>query len=153
MSDFYPLISYGTCAMKLMLLIAVMFGLSIPVFAQEIWVTEEGNVLYERDIDGTDIAVFAFEDSQFYIEGLAGNQTDRGSYQGVWLADNTQDLNPQLACSVSIVRPGTRDEISAFWGTVEITFIDKGVPGIWVGYIGTCFDGPDTQIIARPVIR
>ena len=121
--------------------------------ADEVWRTDDGlQITYETEIDGVGTAVLTFEGVTLYVEGLAGVYTERGTYSGVWFADNTQGQDPGTGCSVAMVRPGTAGEASPYWGQLEITFIDTDFPSIWFGQFGECFGPLENQMVARPVV-
>lgn len=117
--------------------------------ADEIWTSEEGDIVYESEIEAGQMAVFKAPGMRMYISGLAGVFTDRGTYPGVWIMDAVPE--GVEGCSVEIVRPGTDDETTAFWGQLEITFIDPDFPGTWIANMVQCFDGPGENLIGRPV--
>ncbi len=118
--------------------------------ADEVWTTEEGEITYEREIEANQVAVFSGNGITMYIEGLAGVYTDRGAYSGIWVLDEAP--SGEVGCPVAIVRPGTTNDTTAFWGQMEITFIDPDFPSIWIAQLGQCFDGMGETMIARPVV-
>ena len=132
-------------------LLAMMGGLACVAgaSADEVWTTNEGNIVYERDIEAGQMAVFRGNGVTMYIEGLAGVYTDRGSYSGIWVLDEAP-VGAQ-GCPVAIVLPGTTDQSTAYWGQMEITFSDPDFPSIWMAQLGNCFEGLSDTIIARPV--
>ena len=132
----------------LSLLIAT--GLIGGASADEKWTTGDGEIVYEREIEANQMAVFKGNGITMYIEGLAGVYTDRGSYSGVWVLD--EPPVGEAGCPVAIVRPGTTADTTTFWGPVDITFVDADFPSIWIAQIGECFDGAADMIIARPVV-
>ena len=137
------------------LLIATAFAAmaATPALADEEWRTDTGiQILYDSDLASEGMAVLRLEGRPgvtMYVEGLAGVTEDRGTYSGIWFAD--ESAQGEDGCSVAIVRPGPDGEPSKFWGQFEITFIDKGFPSIWFGSFGTCFDPLVDQLVARPV--
>lgn len=134
--------------MRYTILALAAFALSGPALADEVWTSDDGEIVYETDLEGSDIAVLAMEGVKAYIPGLAGNYDDRGSYSGIWIADEASDADN---CAVAVVRPGSDEESSNIWGQIDITFIDASYPSVWIAEIGYCFDAPVAQLIARPV--
>ena len=128
--------------------ICVLSTLSLAQ-ADEVWTSDEGKIVYERDIEDGQMAVFTADGITMYIAGLAGVLENRGTYDGIWVLEDVAVVVE--GCPVEIVRPGTSGDTSAFWGQLEITFIDKDSPSIWIANLGECFDGLSTQVIARPV--
>lgn len=135
-------------------------GLAFPwtgaAMADEQWTSDGKTIIYEAE-EG-DLAVFSFDGTSIYIEGLAGVYEDRGTYSGVWMLDEvpmvlneTGESVPAQGCGFSMLRPGKSGEVSQYWGQVELTFIDADFPSVWIGYFGDCFDPPSDTMIARPV--
>jgi len=121
--------------------------------ADEVWRTDDGQeIVYQTELDGSGMAVLTFNGTTMYVEGLAGVFEGRGTYSGVWFIDNPDAQNPGEGCSVAMVRPGTSDEASTYWGQLEITFIDADFPSIWLGQFGECFGPLVDQMIARPIV-
>lgn len=122
--------------------------------ADETWRTADGlEIVYETDIEGTGMAVLSFDGVTLYVDGLTGVFQDRGTFSGVWFSDeDSATAVPDAGCGVAMVRPGTQDEASTYWGQLEITFIDPDFPSIWLGRFGECFGPLENQMIARPDI-
>ena len=135
---------------KLVLAAVAAIGLSMSSHADEVWTTNAGTFEYERDIDSKQMAVIRGNGITMYIEGLAGVTTDRGAYSGIWVLDQAPTDEP--GCSVDIVLPGTANQTTAYWGQMEVTFIDPDFPSIWMAQLGLCFEGPNDTIVARPVV-
>lgn len=141
----------GTKMRKLLAALALGVAMTGLAQADEVWTTDQGEIVYEREIEAGKIAVFKADGITLYIAGLAGVYEDRGRYSGVWVLDENQVPVGEAGCEVAIVRPGTSDQVTSFWGQLEVTFIDSGFPSIWMADIGECFDGFSETIIARPI--
>ena len=62
--------------------------------ADEVWRTDDGTeVIYETDLDGIGTAVLTFDGVSLYVEGLAGVHEGRGTYSGVWFADDLEAVS------------------------------------------------------------
>lgn len=134
---------------RIFLAALISLGLASGVSADEVWTTEEGEITYDRELEANQMAVFSGNGITMYIDGLAGVYTDRGSYSGIWVLDEAPE--GEVGCPVAIVRPGTTNSSTAFWGQMQITFIDPDFPSVWMAQLGTCFEGLNDTIIARPV--
>lgn len=119
-------------------------------FADEVWSTEIGDVIYEIDLENG-MAVLSYptdgEDrGRAYLSGLAGVYTDRTGYEGIWIeAPSEGDL-----CDVAMVAPDS-GETSSNWGRVRLVFVDPDFPSTFVAMRGNCFDEPTEMLVARPV--
>lgn len=129
-------------------MIAGALTLAGVAFADEVWTSDAGNIVYETELEEGKIVVFGADGMKMYISGLAGQYSDRGTYTGIWVLED-QALD-QPGCEFDIVRPGTDEQVS-FWGTLEITFIDPDFPGTWIAYLGECFSPDGQTLIGRPV--
>ncbi|MGF1514355.1 MAG: hypothetical protein ACFB5Z_11760 [Elainellaceae cyanobacterium] len=110
--------------------------------ADEVWSTEEYDVVYLEDRDRT--AVWSYgEDGLIFIDGLAGVYTDRGSYSGYWVQDTSS-----LRCDT--YREGRDGEPTYHWGRFEITFIDADFPSRWYANIGLCDLDPAIHLDGEP---
>ena len=135
---------------KLVLAALAALGLSMSSHADEAWTTNAGTFEYERDIEANQTAVIRGNGVTMYIEGLAGVSTDRGAYSGIWVLDEAPVDEP--GCSIDIVLPGTSGQSTAYWGQMEVTFIDPDFPSIWMAQLGHCFEGLSDTIVARPLV-
>ncbi|AHJ27166.1 hypothetical protein PN465_04260 [Nodularia spumigena CS-584] len=98
--------------------------------ADEVWTTEEYNVVYQEDRNKT--AVWRYgSDGVIFIDGLAGVFTDRGSYSGYWVQNSSS-----VRCDT--YREGADGKPTYHWGRVEITFIDPDFPSRWQADISIC---------------
>jgi len=119
--------------------------------ADEVWSTEIGDVVYEKDIG--DIAVLSFPAGpepdargHVFISGLGGNYDARGHFTGYWSEPSSDDG----LCPMSIV--DGNGETTNNWGRVTMTFLDTGFPSSWVAVRGDCFAEPDSHLVGNPVV-
>ncbi len=111
--------------------------------ADEVWSTEEYDVIYQRDRNRTAIWSYG-NDGLIFIDGLAGVYTDRGSYTGYWTQKKSS-----LRCDT--YREGKNGEPTYHWGRFEITFIDPDFPSRWHAHIGLCDREPKIFLNGTPV--
>jgi len=141
--------------MKTALLTAAAIALaSATAHADEVWSTEIGEVIYERDLDNG-MAVLSYpmgyDDGmrgEAFIMGLAGVYEGRGRYDGIWVQAQMPD-EPGL-CPVAIAHPETGEPMYN-WGRVELIFVNARFPAQWVAQRGDCFDTPSDVLIGMPV--
>ena len=111
--------------------------------ADEVWSTEEYDVIYQRDRNRTAIWSYG-RDGIIFIEGLAGVSTNRGSYRGYWAQSSSS-----LRCDT--YREGKNGKATYHWGRFEITFIDPDFPSRWHAHIGLCEREPTIFLNGTPV--
>jgi len=124
--------------------------------ADEVWqvVNSEQTIVYEQDLEGTDIAVFKYGNVRLYIDGLAGVYENRRTfYRGVWLADEDSryDDIPEYSCLTELKRPGS-EETRQVWGPVALTFVKRDFPSMIALRTGSCFSEGDSAVVAEPVL-
>ena len=112
--------------------------------ADEVWTTEEYDVVYQEDRNETAIWSFG-ENGLIFIDGLAGVYTDRGSYSGYWTQDSSS-----VRCDT--YREGADGEPTYHWGRFEITFIDPDFPSRWHAHFGLCDREATIPINGTPVL-
>ena len=102
--------------------------------ADEVWSTDEYDVVYEEDRGST--AIWSYGDGlgTIFIDGLAGVIADRSDYTGYW----TQETSSRRC---DTFREGPDGEPTYHWGRFEITFVDADFPSRWYANFGLC-DGP-----------
>ncbi|MDJ0922793.1 MAG: hypothetical protein QNI84_16825 [Henriciella sp.] len=119
--------------------------------ADETWMTEMGEVIYETDLaNGMAVLSYPVDDEVrglAYIAGLAGEYTDRTGYEGVWM----EPPSTKGGCDIEIAAPET-GEISNTWGRVRVVFVDPDFPGTFVAMRGNCFNEPTEMLVARPIV-
>ncbi|NES18524.1 MAG: hypothetical protein F6K41_06250 [Symploca sp. SIO3E6] len=118
---------------------------SQQALADEVWTTEEYNVVYHEDRNKTAIWHYG-EDGVIFIDGLAGVYTDRGSYSGYWVQDSS-------SVSCDTYREGADGKPTYHWGKFEITFIDPDFPSRWQADISLCDRDPFITLNGTPVIQ
>jgi len=113
--------------------LVVVTGLAGTAVADEAWTTEWGVVEYYDEIGS--IAVFSVDDGLLFIDGLAGNFTNRGAYSGYWVTSDTSDG--------TCAQPAYDEYGGEYWvwGYVSISFIDPAFPSRWQASLTAC-DGP-----------
>ncbi|MGB3615322.1 MAG: hypothetical protein WBA10_16130 [Elainellaceae cyanobacterium] len=113
--------------------------------ADEVWTTQEFDVVYEEDRGGTAIWSYG-DDGTVFIDGLAGVYSDRGSYSGYWVQESSS-----LQCDT--YREGADGEPTYYWGQIDITFIDPDFPSRWYVNIGLCDQEPTIHLDGTPVTQ
>ena len=108
--------------------------ISFNSFADEVWNSNHGKVIYSEDSGTT--ALWRYNDNGreggiIYIENLAGIYSDRGSYDGYWAQDKGD-----VQCKTE--RDGVNGRTTAYWGRFHIDFIDKNHPSRWQATWGNC---------------
>ncbi|MGK7925461.1 MAG: hypothetical protein AB4290_09465 [Spirulina sp.] len=115
------------------------------VLADEVWSTEEYDVIYEEDRNRTAIWSYG-RDGLVFIDGLAGVYTNRGSYTGYWVQNSSS-----LRCDT--YREGADGKPTYHWGRFEVTFIDPNFPSRWRARISLCDREPTIELNGTPVTR
>ncbi len=116
------------------LLFSLILIVSFNSFADEVWNSNHGKVIYSEDTGTT--ALWQYNDSGLdngiiYIENLAGVYSNRGSYEGYWAQDRSD-----VKCETK--RDGINGRTTAYWGYFQVRFIDKGFPSSWLAKWGYC---------------
>ena len=112
--------------------------------ADEVWSTEENDVIYKEDRNTT--AVWTYGNGTIFIEGLGGVVTDRGSYHGYWVQESSS-----VRCDT--YREGGDGEPSYHWGRFSITFLDSDFPSRWQAKFGLCDREPRREINGTPITQ
>lgn len=121
--------------------------------ADEVWSrsNEPGNYSYARDIGTQGLITYPIGDTglsgAMFVDGLAGNTHERVRFTGYW----TEPPRPGTpSCGVSVVDgQGLKTD---YWGRIEVLFVDPSPPSEFILLYGMCFDEPDVQIVATPVL-
>lgn len=119
--------------------------------ADEAWMTEVGQVIYDHDTDAGD-AVFTYPTGVAsirgiaYIHDLAGQTTGRRDYKGIWIEP---DGSGAPACRTAIVDPETGERRQT-WGQVQLIFVKPDFPSSWVFRRGYCFGELGEYLVGRP---
>ncbi len=125
--------------------LAALALLTAPAFADEVWQTETGAIIYEADLGH--VAVLSFpsdvipggivaqsERARAYFPGLGGNFDNRSTHTGYWVATGTP------TCTATLT---TLEAISTqTWGRVTVVFDGPAFPTSFTMYVGTCWDEP-----------
>lgn len=132
------------------ILIALMctFLVGEAVVADEVWDSNFGRIIYETDIGPT--AIWSYRTEKYVglinLAGLAGIFTNRGSYEGYWVQNDSEKR-----CAT--VRPTQNGETSNYWGRFHITFIDKDFPSRWEAKWSFCNDEMQQELWqASPIV-
>ncbi|WP_414565635.1 MULTISPECIES: hypothetical protein [unclassified Anabaena] len=129
-------------------LILVLLNCAIApqkALADEVWTTEEYNVVYQEDRNKTAVWHYG-EDGVIFIDGLAGVFSDRGSYNGYWVQNSSS-----VRCDT--YREGADGKPTYHWGRFEITFIDSDFPSRWKANISLCDSDPVMTLNGIPVTK
>lgn len=118
-----------------------------PTMADEVWTTEEFDVVYQEDRNETAIWTYGDDNNSgtIFIDGLGGVFTGRGSYTGYW----TQ-ANSSLRCDT--FREGADGEPTYHWGRFEISFLDADFPSRWHAHFGLCDREANVPLNGTPVV-
>lgn len=118
---------------------------SPKAIADEVWTTEEYDVIYQDERNRT--AIWHYGDNGvIFIDALAGVYTDRGSYSGYWVQDSSS-----MRCDT--YREGADGEPTYHWGRFDITFIDPDFPSRWQADISLCDGEPIMTLNGTPVTQ
>jgi len=125
---------------------AVLVASATTAQADEVWNSDiAGMVVYEQDMGRT--AILSFEGDRgrghFYIDGLGGNYSNRGTFSGYWIDPSSDD-----SCGGNLQGP---DGVSSnYWGQVVMYFDNPGFPSGWSMEVGECFGPPQHHVRANP---
>jgi hypothetical protein len=125
---------------------ALVLSTFVPqvALADEMWSTEEYNVVYQGERNRTAIWTYGDGVGTVFIDGLAGVYTDRGSYSGYWVQKTSS-----LPCDT--FREDAKGEPTYHWGQFEVTFIDPDSPSRWEAKIGRCDLEPTIPLTGTPI--
>lgn len=133
---------FRTCLTALALL---AFG-ATSAQADEVWYSDiAGEVVYEQDMGP--IAILSFDGDRgrghFYIDGLGGNYTNRGTFSGYWIDPSSND-----SCGGNLQGP---DGVSGnYWGQLIVYFDNPGFPSGWSMDVVECFGPATIPVRANP---
>ena len=121
---------------KLILTLGLIL-LPLTLTADEVWTSEFGDVIYEREVNGMAVLSMPLNEVRglIYLPGLAGNYSNRSIHSGFWISD---EVGP---CPANLESPERL--ISSSWGRVEITFDGPAFPTGWTMRLGSCFGAAD----------
>lgn len=118
------------------LALLTFFSATKNVHADEVWDTEEYQVIYQEDREDTAVWTYGDGRGAIFIEGLAGEINNRGSYNGYWVQESSS-----LRCETP--KENIDGELSYHWGRFDITFTKPDFPSTWQAKFGVC-DRPTT---------
>jgi hypothetical protein len=116
-----------------------------PARADEVWVSDYGKVVYQADRGKT--AIWTYGNGSLgtlFIEGLAGQIKERGTYYGYWSQSSSK-----IRCST--YREGRDGKRTYYWGNLRIKFLDPEFPSRWTAEIGYCNQLPNLPWQAYPI--
>ncbi len=117
-----------------------------PARADEVWGSDYGKVVYQADRGKT--AIWTYGDNSngtFFIDGLAGQFKDRGTYYGYWSQSTSK-----VKCET--YREGRDGRRTYYWGNLRIQFHDPTFPSRWSAKIGYCNQPPKLPWRAYPIV-
>ncbi|MGI3183942.1 hypothetical protein [Nioella aestuarii] len=101
----------------------IALALAAPAFADEVWSSPTGPIIYQEDAFGSAILSFTNVDgsaAELVIPGLAGNFTDRGVHHGYFIGQGP------LECDAALARPGGLASLD--WGRAVVSFDRPNFP-------------------------
>ncbi|MEL6939219.1 MAG: hypothetical protein AAFO84_08500 [Cyanobacteria bacterium J06598_1] len=116
---------------------------SQPSFADEVWSTDEYDVVYQEDRNTTAVWTYG-ENGIIFIDGLGGIVSDHTAYSGYW-------VQPLSSRRCDTFREGADGEPSYYWGRFELTFIDSDFPSRWYANFGLCDQDSTLHLIGTPI--
>jgi len=117
-----------------------------PVFADEVWYTTAGEIVYRSDIDFTAVLTVpqdlilsepGAKPVHLYVEGLPGNVDGRGYMTGYWISPNDVEW---ARCSTKLAGPDGM--VSGVWGRAVVIFDQVSFPSGFTLLSGGCFSDP-----------
>ena len=127
--------------------LSTLLTITSLAFADEVWESTLGKVIYAEDIGPTAMWTYTYNDKPgvIYILGLAGIYDNRGAYDGYW----AESISKQR-CDTQRTGPGKKP--TYYWGRFYISFIDKGFPTHWTAKWGYCDAAPNQKWDGKPYI-
>ncbi len=123
-----------------LILTAFIALLPLSLQADEVWTTELGDVVYQRETDGMAVLSVPLNDvfGLIYLPGLAGNYNDRSTHTGFWISDEIGPCRAQMQSPEGL--------LSSSWGRVKVIFDGPAFPTGWTMQLGSCFADPDVTL-------
>lgn len=114
----------------------LFFSLPMIGFADEVWESTKGRVVYETDLAATAIWSYRgdYHVGLIHIAGLAGILENRDTYEAYWVQNHSDK-------ECDSVRPTQNGGTSPYWGRIHITFIGEAFPYKWEAKWSYC-NGP-----------
>lgn len=132
--------------------VAAIMMCAPQAWADEVWGSNLGEVVYQSEIDGFAVFTLAHPDGPrtVFIDGLAGNHSDRvGYFTGYWVMASSDAAGKSVeSCPVTIL--AANGEPYNVWGQVMIEFLSPTFPSGFMGYTGVCLDPPTEDWNADP---
>jgi hypothetical protein len=117
-----------------------------PAQADEVWGSNYGNVVYQADREKTAILTYGDQsDGALFVEGLAGQTKNRGTYYGYW-----SQSSAKVRCET--YREGRYGKPTYYWGNLRMQFLDPDFPFRWSAAIGYCNQPPKLDWRAYPIV-
>ncbi len=129
-----------------LLAIAACVGFAQEIKADEVWRTEEFNAVYVEDKGDTAIWEYGDGFGTVFLDGLAGEYEDRGTYYGYWV-----QATSSKKCDT--FREGANGQPTYHWGTVKVEFVDPDFPSRWKLSLGICDGERMIDLNGTPVIE
>jgi len=123
--------------LRKLILIAGLLMTPLTLSADEVWTSELGDVIYEREVAGMAVLSVPLNDVKglIYLPGLAGNFSDRSTHDGFWISDEMGPCPADLRSPEGLISPS--------WGRVQLVFDGPAFPTAWTMRLGSCFAEPD----------
>ncbi len=134
---------------KVLLYAAILLTTAViasPARSDETWNSDYGKVICQSERGKT--AIFTYGDpvqGTLFIDGLAGQFKDRGTYYGYWSQSTSK-----VRCET--YREGRNGQRTYYWGTLQIQFLDPDFPSRWSAMIGYCDQPAKTVWRASPIV-
>ena len=122
--------------MRIALTLAALL-LATPVAADEVWRSEMGDFVYEKDEGGAAYISFTNVDAypaMLVIPGLAGNYDNRSVHEAFWIGTGAGYCDGFMGLADS-------DEMTTNWGRALVSFDGPAFPTSFTLTLGDCF-GP-----------
>lgn len=126
---------------------ALLLAGTQSAIADEVWNSTYGTVIYAEDVGVTANWTYEYNcvPGILFIPGLAGIYSNRGSYEGYWAQNDSNQR-----CDYE--RPGLEGKPTYYWGKFHITFVDKDFPSRWRAQWGFCDNPPTGKWEGSPVV-
>ncbi|MEM9738578.1 MAG: hypothetical protein AAF829_01825 [Pseudomonadota bacterium] len=126
-----------------------------PAFADEVWSSEIGDIIYESDLyNGQAVLSYPLPDDGeegvrglAFVDDLALNYDNRSVHGGIWIEPETGDQG----CATAVLDP-TTNQPSTNWGRIELIFLTNAFPSGFVVKRGSCFEEPSNVLVAKPIV-
>ena len=127
------------------LAIATCLSIAPKAIADEVWRTEEFDVIYLEDRGQTAVWEYGNGFGYVFLDGLAGEYENRATYNGYWVQKSSS-----RRCDT--FREDFNGRSTYHWGTVKVEFIDKDFPSRWNLKLGICDQASPIELNGTPVV-